>query len=120
IGNLAKTLSDLDLVTNSSLLRGKQTMWSRDFPNTVSSASENIVRFYNYLAEKPAKKHHEWFDGFFVTNNGFNVAMRLFAEILQNAKSNDISFAKLEELKIKDGLEFYFENGGDSIKQILK
>ena len=121
LGNLGKTLSDLNLLSNPEQLKIKKfTLWKNNSEDTSKNAVENIVRFYSFLQSSLGKENEEWFNKFFMTNNGFNVTMRLFLEVLQFIESNNVELEQLQKTKISDGILDYIFRNGESIKKLLK
>ncbi len=118
LGNLCKTLSDLNILSNPDDLKVKKsTLWKNNNSETIKNASQNIRRFYSFLESVLDK---EWFDIFFMSNNGFNVSMRVFNELLQFIKSSEIQLSDLDKTSTKEGiLDFVADNLGN-IKKLLK
>jgi DGQHR domain-containing protein len=115
LGNLAKTLSDLKLIGNPKDQRiSKRTFWKTNAEETTTNAVNNILELYRYLEARLGEERSNWYSRFFLSNNGFNVAMRLLSEIIQNAKGGEFNFSVLDSMRLADGLLFFVDNEDES------
>ncbi|HEY4479697.1 MAG TPA: DGQHR domain-containing protein [Candidatus Paceibacterota bacterium] len=120
LSNICLSLSDRRLVDfNVRDNLYKTTSDVRDdnrYPDSVIEHSVNVLDEYFLLLWEIAEKVPDWRKGFILNNNGFNVFLRVLAEILKFQSGN---WSKQEAKKILTGpIESYFEAGYEDLSDI--
>lgn len=121
IGNLCKTLCDLNLLHNpKDLKKEKITLWKGNSEKTIEFSSRVIKKYYNVLKEVLVGENEKWYKYFFMVNNGFNVAMRILSELLQFLGQDNIDNSNNIKSILKDGLLYFISKREGQVDQIVK
>ncbi|MFA6533718.1 MAG: DGQHR domain-containing protein, partial [Patescibacteria group bacterium] len=120
IANICNSLYDRRLLD----YKGRDNLYKRTsdvadsnyYPDSVINYPVDVLNQYFSLLWDIADKTPEWRKGFIIQNNGFNIFLRVLAEVLKFQKGNwDKQVAK--EL-MDEPLKLYFEEQFEKIKDI--
>lgn len=120
LANLCNTLYDRRMLEyngrDNLYKRSPEVIDSNRYPDSIIEYPADIIEQYFSLIWEAAEKTQEWRKGFVLRNNGFNIFIRVLAEILKFKKGN---WNKQEVKSLIDSpLKAYFELHFAKIKDI--